>query len=104
MARVFNTDPITKTKRLFHWNEAEESFHIETLQDVTDIVEDNKGFANHFDERTGWKGDFHRVASIPMPIYMGLPKDLREDNKALLRWLDDSDQRAFRTRPGKLSR
>lgn len=103
MARLFDVDPVTKTKRLFHWNEADESFHIETVQDVTDIVEANKGVAARFDERTPWKGDMHRVASIPMNVYMELrAKGIADDDKAFKRWLNSPDQKCFRTRPGRV--
>jgi hypothetical protein len=105
MPRVFDRDPLTGTERLFHWNEADESFVIETRQDVTDLVEVNKGIANQHDERTPWKGDMHRVASIPMSVYMDLQKrGIADDERALRRWLDDPDNRVFRTRPGRLSR
>jgi hypothetical protein len=44
-----------------------------------------------------------RVASIPMGVYMELDaKGIARDEKAFARWLDDPDQRAFRTRPGRL--
>jgi hypothetical protein len=102
MARLFDYDPVTKKKQLFHWNAAEESVVLETLQDVTDTVEDAKGRFNLVDERAGWKGDTHHVARIPDTVYFALPKALRDDPAALRRWLNDPAQRAFRTRPGTL--
>ena len=102
MARLFDYDPVAKTKQFFHFNHADDSGVIETLQDCTDIVEDAKGKFNLIDERAGWKGDIHHVAQIPNSVFFALPKALREDPKALKRWLNDPDQKAFRTRPGKL--
>lgn len=108
MARLFDYDPVTKTKQLFHWNESDESGYIETLQDVTDIVEANKGIFNLYDERTGWKGDQHLVGRIPLPLYFQLKQEGAIDpngdcaDPRLLKWLGNSENKAWRTRPGKL--
>lgn len=53
----------------------------------------------------GWKGDYHRVASVPMQLLyddnLGLNKAIQEgDDKYLSRWLNDSDNRAWRTKEG----
>lgn len=102
MAKLFDYDPITKRKQLFHWDETEQAAYLETLTDVTDIVETNKGLSNLFDERSRWKGDLHQVASIPMDIYMKLPPEIRNDEKAFRRWLNNADQKVWRTRPGEV--
>jgi hypothetical protein len=101
MKALFDADPITKTKRIFHYDHTDDSFTIETLQDVEEIAELNKASFNRADPR--WKGDFHRVASIPMPIFMQLQmQGIADDPVAFKRWLNDSDQRVFRTRPGRV--
>lgn len=104
MARLFDADPVTKTRSFFHWNEAEEAAHIETLQDVTEVVEDNKGLYNLHDERAPWKGDgMHKVASIPLNVYADLQRQgIVDDPEAFRRWLNDRDNLVFRTRPGRV--
>ena len=67
-------------------------------QDVTGIVEMNKADFN--DAPARW-GDGKRVASIPMAIYWELKRTgVADDQAALRRWLNDPDNRHFRTRPG----
>lgn len=103
MGWLFDKDLLTKTKRLFHWNDADESFHIETLQDATEIAESNKHQYNQVDERAGWKGDMNKVASIPMNIYMDLEaRGITRDEKRFKAWLNAPENRVFRTRPGRV--
>lgn len=77
---------------------------IETVQDAEPIVEMNKARASNFDERSGWKGDgFHLVASIPNVVMMDLKKrGVLDDPAAFKKWLNDKDNSAFRTRPGRV--
>ena len=84
------------------WHEHDDgSVTIETKQDLTDVTEDNKRTFNQIDERAGWAGDMHRVASIPMSIYYELQrKGIINDPTAMKKWLNDPDNRVFRTRPG----
>ena len=54
-----------------------------------------------------WRGDWHRVASIPLNIFfdqdLGLAEAQRQgDDKYLSRWLNDGDNRAFRTKEGNV--
>jgi hypothetical protein len=101
--RIFDEDPIGGRRRLFHYDHTNDTFTIETQQDVTDLVEQNKALAGRFDERSRWAGDWHRVASIPMSLYFDLKrKGLVDDIPALKRWLNDPDNRFFRTRPGRV--
>lgn len=52
----------------------------------------------------GWAGDYHHVASIPLNIYHDqLAEASRQgDDKHLSRWLNDSDNRAWRTKEGRI--
>jgi hypothetical protein len=101
--RLFDVDPLTGTTEYFHYDEEKDAFTIQTQQDVTDLVEHNKGRYNTHDSRAPWKGDLHLVASIPMNVYMELKQQgIIDDPKALRRWLNDPDNRYFRTRPGRV--
>lgn len=74
---------------------------IQTVQTIDDVAEANKSAFNQVDERAGWKGDMHRVASIPMSVFYDLQrKGILNDPVAMKKWLNDSDNRVFRTRPG----
>lgn len=66
-------------------------------------LEENAFFRNSAE--TGWKGDYHRVASVPMQLLydenVGLNKAiLNGDDKYISRWLNDGDNRAWRTKEG----
>jgi hypothetical protein len=100
--RFLDSDPLTGTETWFHWN-GDGTFSIETKQDVTGVVERNKALYNEHDERTPWRGEWHLVGSIPLTVYFDLKqKGVLDDQKALKRWLNDPDNRGFRTRPGQV--
>lgn len=101
MKRVFDTNPSLGITRYWHHETDTDTVQIETVQDVTDVVESNKSARN--DASSGWKGDLHKVASIPMAVYYDLKsKGILDDEKALRAWLNDPDNRYFRTKPGRV--
>lgn len=105
MSDVINTRLISENKEIGqkqYWHDHDDgSVTVQTVQDVGDIAEANKLSYNQYDERSNWKGDMHRVASIPMSVYYDLQrKGILNDPVAMKRWLNDPDNRVFRTRPG----
>ncbi len=95
-------DPATATQSLWH-EDHDGAIVVETEQDVGAVIEDAKIRYNMHDERSPFKGDLHRVASIPMPILMELERQgIIEDPKRFAAWLNDKDNAAFRTRPGRV--
>lgn len=102
----FNENPDLGIKRYFHYDTETDVVTIETVQDVTEIIETNKYLANAHDERTPWnkKGMArNKVASIPMSIYYKLLREgILQDQERFHKWLNDPDNRLFRTRPGKI--
>ena len=81
---------------------------IQTRQDVSDIVEQNKKEYNSYDERARWSDQLfgNKVASIPMTVIDDLNKQgiMRGfavlDEKRFAVWLNDPMNRAWRTRTG----
>ena len=81
---------------------------IQTRQDVSDIVEQNKKEYNSYDERARWSDELfgNKVASIPMTVIDDLNKAgiMRGfavlDDKRFASWLNDPMNRAWRTRTG----
>ena len=104
MKKILDYDPLTKTTQWYHYDESTKQHALETEQDVTHIIEDSKSLFNQVDERANWKGDTHRIASIPMSIYHELAKISNnfKDQKVIKKWLNDPDNRVFRTRPGRI--
>jgi hypothetical protein len=98
--RELDRDPTSGRRRWFHWNDEDKTFTIETEQDVTDLVELNKEVAK---EDTGRFGEFTRVASVPMNVYFDLKqKGVIDDAKKLKAWLNDPDNRYYRTKLGRV--
>lgn len=97
-------DPINQIERKFHYDHNTDVFHIETIQHGSEALELAKASFNGFDERAPWKGDgFHHVAHIPPVVVEMLRKQrILDDPKRLKKWLNDRDNRMFRTRPGRV--
>ena len=73
---------------------------IEMEQDVKEIVNANKRYYNNSPDRMG---ELPRVASIPLNVYYDLKRrGIADDPKKLKQWLNDSDNRVFRTMEGTL--
>jgi hypothetical protein len=104
MKKLLSHDSVTGISKVFHYDPSqdENNFVIETVQDTAAIVE-----ANQAELRTsralGRSGNetMVKVASIPLTIYFELKKKgLTGDPVAMKRWLNDPDNRFFRTREG----
>ena len=99
MKRLFSQDPVTGITKYWHVNDKGE-YVVETQQDVSAIAEANKRQYNDTPDRYR---DVNKVASIPLSVYYELKrKGIADDPKALRKWLNDRDNRVFRTRAGTL--
>jgi hypothetical protein len=99
-SRHFDSDPTMGKTETFHWL-GDGKFAIETQQDVTDLVEQNRAIFN--ENTNGFRGEMHRVASIPLVLYWDLKKQgIIDDPERLKRWLNDPDNVYFRTKPGRV--
>jgi DNA-directed RNA polymerase specialized sigma54-like protein len=100
--RHFDYDPVTGLNEVFIWND-DGTFTIQVQQDVEPAIEANKKIFNEYSgPRDKW-GEMHRVASIPLSIYQEwLQSGKTKDKTFIKRWLNDPDNAAFRTRPGKV--
>lgn len=83
---------------------------IETRQDISGNIEQNRKEFNSFDERAKWSDDMfgNKVASIPLTVIDDLnAKGIMRgfavvDQKRMKDWLNSPDNRYFRTRPGRV--
>lgn len=77
---------------------------IKTEYYVDPTIEANKIELNN--QASGWKGDYHKVASLSPAIAYGegyIAQALKDgDDRAISKWLNDSDNRAWRTKEGKV--
>lgn len=81
---------------------ADGSITFRTDYPVTSIIENNK--SDLLDSAGQRWGEGRRVASIPLNIFheqLAAAQD-QQDDKFMSRWLNDSDNRAFRTFEGRV--
>lgn len=101
--RILDFDPEMGITEKYY--EIDGQWYIEHQQDVEGILELNKAQYNSTDERARYKKEvFNHVARLPLVVQEDLrQKGILNDKKAFLKWLDQPENRAFRTRPGRLS-
>lgn len=106
MPKIFSQDLQTQTVQIAH-EDGEGGLILETRQNVTPFLEQNKASYAQIDERARW-GEFTKIASIPFAVIQELNKKgiLKGfhivDQKAMKAWVNDPDNRFFRTRPGRI--
>lgn len=99
--RLFDIDELTGAVETFSYDENDETFTIARSEDVEPLIEMNRYIAN--ETPSNWRGDMHRVASIPAVIVEELQrKGILNDPERLRHWLNDRDNQVFRTRPGRV--
>lgn len=99
--RLLDVVPEMGITRYHHFDPATGLTTIEEQQDVESILEVNKARFNEDDRRPGQ--EMRLVASIPMSLYMELDnKGIIRDPAAFKRWLNDRDNRFFRTSPERV--
>lgn len=97
--RLFDRDEATGITKYWHVTDKGE-YVVETVQEVTSVIDGNKREYNDTPDRYG---EFNKVARLPLSVYYELKrKGILNDPVAMKRWLNDSDNRAFRTRAGTL--
>ena len=100
MKKALDYDPNTGISHVFHYDELTDEATITAEQDITNVIEMNKALYNR---DHGKHGEWTHVAQIPMVVYLDLKKKgIIDDPAAMKRWLNDADNRFFRTRPGSV--
>ena len=100
--KLFDKDDALGITRIWHYDADTDKATIETRQDVSKIIEENKQEYAQIDENARW-GEWTRVASIPMSIYFKLKAEGKLDDDAYMKkWLNDPDNKYFRTRSGEV--
>lgn len=93
--------------KITNFHDHDGQYFIETKQDLSGILESNKAQFNAVDEKARW-GEFTKIASLPNVIIDDLNKKgiMRGfaviDEKLFRAFLNDPDNRFFRTRPGQV--
>ena len=100
---LFDWDPVTG-RTVWHMFDGESDI-FKTELPVENVCNVNQQFLN--DSLNARWGDGKRVASIPLNVWhdenLGLDKaHIEGDDNYLSRWLNDGDNAAFRTFPGRV--
>lgn len=101
-------DKYTGISEEFLYDELEDKLTVVRTQDAEPYLEDNKAQALEADNN--WKGDMHKVATIPNLILekwfkeegINVFRNNKEDQRLLRKKLNDPDNRFLRTKLGKL--
>ena len=100
--KLLDYDPFLGITEYFYYDDDTGQCHIEQVQDASRIIAQNNAQRNLTDRNTRW-GEWSKVASIPMNIWADLnAKGITRDKAAFKRWLNDPDNRFFRTREGQV--
>lgn len=79
-----------------------QGWEIKTEYYADPTLEANKIELNN--QAAGWRGDYHKIASLSPGVAYGdgyIAQALKEgDDKAMSKWLNDSDNSAWRTKAG----
>ena len=102
---VFEYMPGRRTGMYEH-NDGRVTF--DTVQDVEPILEYNKMMMNEYGDKLtpGKRGTWHKVASVPVNVWeqwlLDTDNAIQKDKKLLSKYLNDPDNRFFRTSPTNL--
>lgn len=100
MRKVIDTDPVTGISHVLYHDESDGVSHYVAEQATDYLLDFNRKQANEAGKRFG---EWAKVASLPMTLFMKLKAEgVLDDPKALKRWLNDPDNRYFRTHEGRL--
>ena len=96
------SDPATLRSTILSVDD-DDTLQIYEEQDIEPVLKVNQLLRNHTDERHGWRGEMHRVASIPLVVFDQLLREGKTKDKAYMRkWLNDPANVMFRTRSGRV--
>ena len=106
-SRPFGIDPITGGKETIHFDD-DGKIRIVKETNVEAILAQNYEDRKYSTKEWGdsWEKDgesFVRFARIPLDVYYNenlLPRDIRNDPKEFIKWIQRPEQEAFRARWG----
>src|SRR5690242_13888418 len=100
MRRLVSVDSFTGTAQYVDYDENDDVFRYHQEHEAQPLVDHNRQLFNDAADR--W-GDMQRVASLPMVLWLKLKQDgILDDSRKIRAWLNDPDNAAFRTRPGRM--
>jgi hypothetical protein len=100
--RLLDVDHFLGLKEYFYYDDDTGECRVEQVQNTDFIVEQNKQRLAQSSAKDKW-GEMTLVATIPMSLWADLnAKGIVKDTKEFKKWLNDPENRFFRTREGKV--
>lgn len=105
MARLLDYDPATGITQ-YHSKDSEGNNIIRSVQDVDPFLKDNAAVRST--QQSGWKGDFHEVASIPTIVWemwwkeVGGNPGAKSNRPWLIAKLNSNEFQKLRTKEGRM--
>jgi len=106
MGKLLDSDG--DVKEVYHRDAHDGQVHIQLVQDVSQYLRANKDEFNVTEKGTSWKGNMHKVASIPEVVLAQWWKELgsnplsKENRKWFIAKLNSNEFRGLRTRAGTI--
>lgn len=101
--RLFSHDELTGIKTWFVYDEDTDQVTLTAEQDVGHMMDVNVACQNEIAREGKRWGEFTQVATVPMSIYAEwLLSGKDKDPAYIKRWLNDRENRRFRTRLGRV--
>ena len=100
---VVDTEPWRRTD--FHYDESDDKFTLNTVQDAQPIVDENKRKMNQYGDKlsVGKRGEWHHAASLPINIWdqwmQATYGAIEQDSKLLAAYLNNPDYKYFKVAP-----
>jgi hypothetical protein len=99
--RLLGIDPVTGSTQFVDYDEATDTFRVVDEIEAQPLIDLNRKFYNEAPRR--FEPDGAVVARVPMVLWAKLQREgSLYDEKWMARWLNDSDNLGFRTRPGRV--
>lgn len=101
---IYSSDPVSKVTHHVDYDAVADQMVLHTEQDISDTIELNRAVQNTYRRSSDRHGEWgEHVANIPPVVWEDLVRrGIAFDDKALLKWLDDKDNEAFRWHPTHL--
>ena len=102
--RLFDVNPIDGSQTWFHYDEDTGEVRLETVRDVTEVMDLAAESRANKDERAPW-GEGQHVGWMPMDVCMRIMREYPawdDQQKALKAWLNDSANSRWRSRHGRI--
>jgi len=101
MKKILSTDKEMNSQQIFHGNDHDDTYTVETRQDVTEILKQTAELRNQTTKHTPYNNGQTRIAHVPGIVIQDLMrKGIWGDQKKMKQILNSPDYKFLKTREG----